>query len=96
MAINGSAASKTRVRAVFIIEGSYSVTYLVVVSKNPAKALHISLDHLFTKFIISLIHVKFGFVIPLLPSCLPQPNKHDKIKQLHNPHAKKPGSKPSQ
>lgn len=76
MAINES------VGAVFIIVVSYRVTYLIVVSKNPAEALYVSLDHLSTKFIIGLIHVKLGFVVPLLPACLPQPAKGGKIKQL--------------
>lgn len=59
--------------------GSYSVTYLIVVSKNPAETLHISLDHLSTKFSISLIHVEFVFVVALLPARLPQPTKGEKL-----------------
>lgn len=54
---------------------SYSATYLVVISKNPAETLHVGLDHLFTKFIIGLIYVEFVFVVPLLPAGLPQPIK---------------------
>lgn len=69
----------------------YYITYLVIVSKNPAEALHISFDHFFTKLIISLIHVKLAFVVPLLPACFPQPAKHEKLNSCQST-----GSKPRQ